>query len=1684
MNNISLLEIASFTPGSLQFPGGWVGHIPFAAWVIQEVRPKMFVELGTHSGNSYFAFCQSVAESGIATKCYAVDTWQGDEHAGRYSDDIFKNVNVYNQEHFGGFSQLLRTTFDDAVNYFSNKSIGLLHIDGLHTYEAVLHDFESWLPKLSPGAVVMFHDINVRERDFGVWKLWEELKIEYPCYLEFLHSHGLGVLQLNDAPDDKRLEWLSQCSTESHKIVKYFASLGNRQLQVYDLTELRRHSTALEQHSSNLEQVVEARDSELALLKQHSSNLEQVVEARDSELALLKQHSSNLEKTVEARETEIASQFKNNNLEIAGKREKINDLNDVLNVCDERFEIYKNFQKEQDNKILLIHHDIVNNPIFKFGSVLNKFSFRRWSEYLRLKKEIEAQPLFDSEWYLTRYPDVETSKDFPLRHYYYFGVEEGRDPNPYFDTRWYLNQYPDVAESGRNPLLHYMKHGVAEARNPSPYFDIRWYLNEYPDVAKSGINPLLHYIKFGAAEGRNPNPFFHTRWYLERYPEVAQKGMEPLVHYLACGVHEGKNPNPHFHTEWYLDEYPDVARCGINPLLHYIQNGVQEGRNPNPYFDTLWYLRQYPEIAESGIHPFVHYLQHGPVGETNPNPYFDTGWYLRNYPDIATNGLDPLLHYILYGVREKRNPSPHFDTLWYLQQYPDVGESGGDPLLHFIRHGVKEGHDPNPYFDTRWYLLQNPDILESGMSPFQHYLQVGMKENRQPHPDYDTWTYQSDYCKWLRKFHTLEDEDRNLIAGHIHDFKYKPIISVLMPVYNPPPQFLDEAILSVKNQLYPHWELCIADDASTDPEIVRIIHKHMNSDGRIKVVYRSENGHISKSSNSALELATGEFVALLDHDDLLSEDALFWVVEALQRQVDAGLIYSDEDKIDVQGNRMDPYFKSDWNPFLFLGHNMISHLGVYRTMLVREAGGFRVGYEGSQDYDLAARIVERLELQQIVHIPRVLYHWRILPGSTSAGIGEKPYAQIASEKAINEHLQRMNIPGRVEMNRALGAMHRVIVDLPADPPLVSIIIPTRNGENLVRQCIESIFAKTSYPNYEIILVDNGSDDPAALAFFADLSSKGKARVLRDDGPFNFSRLNNKAAREAKGDVLVLLNNDTEVISPEWLAEMVSITVLPKIGAVGAKLLYPDQTLQHAGVVMGVGGCASHAHTRFSKKSGGYFGRAHLLQMYTAVTAACMAVRKTVFEEVGGLDEDGLKVGYNDVDFCLKLRKQGYWNVWTPFAELLHHESISRGIEDTPEKKYRFWSEQSIIKKRWPNSYFHDPAYNPNLTLDKIDFSLARRPRLTLVARCQPQALPKSLVRPPADEKLHVLVAVDRKSQARPHRLLAIAESLLHQDLLGSYIAADQHGVVQSSPGAPGWINCICVDGDASDFPWFQRNVRARLPYLVDWVVPPSGTLPGGGKLTEDSYQSLVHATAISVNSAELLRWLELTAQLDLMFCGQTIPDGMACPATSAVSKRPCGIFWRLDSVNILPSNIDELLQVVNEFSMQHQLPVYCEGELNGKLLGKLKNHVLLPCSGDDTLHSLLQERGPLIGIAPVRIEEESDNPSFLLTDNRMAEFGGQGIAGVYSAIRAYRETDLRTGRVVENTGEQWLAALRQLFADSCLEEAGKGKRIRELRSMERLSWERWLSILKDATLIEPVSVSILLPQEDEKKSFN
>jgi len=546
------------------------------------------------------------------------------------------------------------------------------------------------------------------------------------------------------------------------------------------------------------------------------------------------------------------------------------------------------------------------------------------------------------------------------------------------------------------------------------------------------------------------------------------------------------------------------------------------------------------------------------------------------------------------------------------------------------------------------------------------------------------------YQLWLAE-HALTPESIRRLREEVQPLAYQPKISIVMPVHNTEETWLRRAIESVKGQIYPHWELCIYDDGSTAEHVSRVIAEYSRQEERIRALTSPKNRGISAASNGALSLAAGEFVGFLDHDDELTPDALCEVVKLLNTRPDLDLIYTDEDKLTVDGRRVEPFFKPDWSPDLLLSMNYITHFAVLRRSVVQEIGGFTEGVEGSQDYDLFLRVSEKT--QRIGHLAKPLYSWRKILGSTASYTGAKPHAHTAGRQALKEHLKRLRIAGEVVDGLVTPFRYRVRYKI-ADRPLVSIIIPIRDRVELLKRCLESIAEKTTYPHFEIIILDNQSEEPDTLAYLAGLAQT----VISAPGPFNYSHLNNVGAAAARGEFLLFLNNDTEVITGEWLEALLEHAQRRLVGAVGAKLLFPNGTIQHGGVILGHGGFANNAFCGQPDDIPGYSCLTHVVRNCSSVTGACMMIRKQVLQEVGGFDEN-LAVAFGDVDLCLRLREKGYSVVYTPHAVLHHLESATR-------KWLHPMTDEDYVRKRWGMLLLQgDPYYNPHLTLERFDFSL-------------------------------------------------------------------------------------------------------------------------------------------------------------------------------------------------------------------------------------------------------------------------------------------------------------------------------------------------------------------------------------------
>lgn len=599
----------------------------------------------------------------------------------------------------------------------------------------------------------------------------------------------------------------------------------------------------------------------------------------------------------------------------------------------------------------------------------------------------------------------------------------------------------------------------------------------------------------------------------------------------------------------------------------------------------------------------------------------------------------------------------------------------------------------NPWL--RYLKKLKPYNIQKGLRYLKHYgpkeFWIRLCERMEPE--------EVPYGPWFEKHKPSAEE---LERQRKKKWKNPPLISVAVPAYRTSPGFLEQMILSVKEQTYPHWELCIVNASRGEDGMEQVLGRYAGGDERIRVKNLEENLGIAGNTNEALEMARGEFVGLLDHDDLLAPQALFRIAEALTADPQADAVYTDEDKVTTDlSEHFQPHFKPDFNLDLLRSNNYITHFFVVRTRLAREVGGFRKEFDGAQDYDFIFRCTEGAK--KVLHVPEVLYHWRTHKASTADNPASKMYAFEAGKRAIEVHLARCGQEGTVSLRKDLG-FYRVEYPVQGEP-LVSILIPNRDQKETLEKCLNSIWEKSTYKNYEILIVENNSSSPEIFDYYREIEKRPGVRILTWKEGFNYSAINNFGEKSAAGDYLLFLNNDVEVINPGWIEELLGNCQRKEVGIVGAKLYYPDDTIQHAGTVIGIGGIAGHAFLNMPRSRTGYLHKASLQMDLSAVTAACMMMKRQVFKQLGGFEER-LSVAFNDVDLCLRTVQAGYLVVYNPEVELYHYESKSRGAEDSEEKVRRFQEEIEFMRCRWMDLLKKgDPYYNRNLTLSKWNYSL-------------------------------------------------------------------------------------------------------------------------------------------------------------------------------------------------------------------------------------------------------------------------------------------------------------------------------------------------------------------------------------------
>jgi len=938
----------------------WAGHAPLAMLLMDLLRPKTFVELGTHSGLSYCSFCQAVVRLGIDCSCYAVDTWQGDPHALEaddgyvYDDSVLTDLRAYHDPLYSSFSHLLQMRFDEACPRFQDGSVDLLHIDGYHTYDAVRHDFETWLPKMSTRGVVLFHDIAEHHADFGVWRFWEELEARYPVHLSFSHSHGLGVVAVGDEIPPQAMELFA--------------------LQGQALAAFRLLAQELGQRINDRHEAV-ANESETQRSQERVRQLESQVVALESALTLSREDKAR----------------------------------------------YAALLADQDEQIEQVR-----------------------ATKTRLESQLAALEAV--------YADINRQL---------YGLESSR-----------------------------------------------------------GVKT----IKLARA----------ARTVLRR------KGPAKLAKHMALYA-----------------------------------------------------------MGKRG-----------------------------------------------YGLRD-----------------------------------IQGSASPSPRDDT--------------------------------------------YHQWFLR-HRAQPDELNQQREQSKQFGYRPLMSFVVPVYNPEPGVLRDTIESVLAQTYSNWELCLVDGASTQPGVHATLRSYAKKDARIHVTWLPENKGISGNSNAAVAQAHGEFVALLDHDDLVEPDLLFRVVEALNVNPDADLLYFDEDRASAAGDFFEqPFFKPKWSPETLLSVPFPVH-GVVRRQLLVDTGGFDSAMDGTQDWDLYLRLSERTS--NCVHIPHVLYHWRMIAGSAAGNPDAKPYVYERQLAAIGGHMSRVTGRDAAARWHAPGCPR---VTWAPEPTFVSIIIPTKDKVALLRRCVDSILRRTRYDAFEIVLVDTGSEEEATRIYYASLAQNSRITLVEYEGDFNYSRACNVGAKAARGDSLLFMNNDMEALEGDWLEELVRWSNLPDIGVVGAKLIYPDRTIQHAGIVVGAGGVAAHIYYGEDESAISMLGRVNWYRNYSAVTGALHMMRRDVYDAVGGYDE-AYDISYSDVALCYRVVNLGYRVLYDPFVRIIHYESQSR--DRTPSLHDTWLAAAELL----PTIESGDPYFSPHLSYQ------GAMPQLVQVGEPHPVQLLERLIDSPVESLKTPVEAVSQR----------------------------------------------------------------------------------------------------------------------------------------------------------------------------------------------------------------------------------------------------------------------------------------------------------------------------------------------------
>ena len=1184
------------------FGEAWSMHLPFAWDLMRELQPRTFVELGVYKGESYFTFCQSVEENGIGTLCYGIDTWEGDAYTGTYHPEVGREVEAYNTR-YSGFSKLFRTTFTKALSFFPDSSIDLLHIDGSHRYEEVKGDFEEWLPKLSEQGIMLLHDVMVRDRGFGVWRLWLEIANQHPTFV-FEFGHGLGVWKKNAASEQ-----------DAGFVQKLFRANADERREIVSHYAIAAAALSLQQQS--LKGQKESGLSRLQVFAprnlQHNENQSRVVDFPVGRWCRV--------------QVDLPWGVGDGSIGLRldpGKEEGIVDIAGVLIRSKLSGNILWRVKKAELATLTVAGTAarIPNRRVFRILS----FGIDPAIILPRLSPSDFTEPLRVEVWMRVERSPAQIASNLVALQSHHREVEQclreafGRD----------LRSIEEELTSAKRDAHE------EEQRHLVELLAVRAEL-------QANFRVDIERIEREAQQKREVTDAQET---------ALQSRLETVEREL-----------------WRNKAWRADATARLNDRDRRIR--AIESSVAWKLAKPLWKLQRHFSRGrrESSARPDLAFHVDAPDTLSTDHILTIKGWcYARTGAQVV-------------GVRAKVGRKSHIAQ--YGLKREDAAEAVNSPAARQSGFSIEI-----PFSEiTASFSLEA--IAQSGSwECFHKHSPVFTRGEGREGSFCGADTAQS-----IVLFRQIRESDVvSTLGSMIERHKNRkradvPFFSVITPLYNTDPRWLAEAAASLLNQTFVDWEWCLIDDGSQNDQLKTTLRglESAHPAFRIKLL---PSGGISATTNAGLELAKGRFVCFLDHDDLLDPEALAATAEKLSAGFD--IVYSDEDKLDDKtGKLIEPFFKPDWSPEYFRGTMYVGHLLCVRRDLALSVR-FDSAFDGVQDFEFMLRIGETGA--HIGHIPRILYHWRKVQGSIADKSDAKPHITTLQRNAVNAHLQRLRLPADAETN---GTAHRLkIVPKPRKAfPKISVIIPTKDSPDLLTKCLSSLYRTTSYPDFEVVLVDNDTTDASALN---TMRAHPVIRVYLPS-PFNFSRAINLGARHASGDYLVFLNNDTEIVASQWLDHLLYYAEQSDVGATGALLLHENGLVQHGGVVLGMRGTADHVMRGFPAHSDGYAGSLSCAREVSAVTAACMMIRRTIFEELHGFNEHFFTI-YQDLDLCLRLRERGLRIIWTPQAMLIHHESVSR-------KTHYDIVDRFLLLDQWEQTINRgDPFYNPNLSLERGDYS--------------------------------------------------------------------------------------------------------------------------------------------------------------------------------------------------------------------------------------------------------------------------------------------------------------------------------------------------------------------------------------------